>query len=371
MPPRTRIAILLASLADGGVGKMRTRLANAFVEHGYQVDVLLGKSDSPYSRLLDRSVRVIDIGTTNAITGVPRLAFYLHRERPSMLLTQRIRVNVLALRARRLSRVRVPVFVTANTHMSTQFASMVPAKQHQQMALLRRYYPRNDGIIAISRGVATDLAGLLGWPVEQIPVVYNPVVSPDMDRLAQASPEHPWLNSRESPVVLAMGRLEPQKDFPTLLRAFRRVRERQVARLIILGEGKEREPLHRLSEQLGIAADVDMPGFQPNPYAYLARADLFAFSSAWEGFGNALAESLSLGTPVVATDCPSGPSEILDDGRYGPLVPVGDDAALAEAILATLANPLTPETLKAGAARFTVERSAEAYLRAMGLASSA
>lgn len=364
---RNRLAVLVASLAQGGVGKMRTHLINRFSELGYRVDLLVGDPRSPYMDRLHPGVRVVDLGTSNAITGVPALARYLLREKPDALLTQRIRVNVLALRARRLIRSRTRVFVTSNTNISSQLQSLLPEKQQKQLKLLRTYYPRNDGIMAVSRGVAEDTAMILGIPVERIRVIHNPVVTPELEKLASIPPEHPWFHDGASPVILGVGRLEPQKDFPNLIRAFARARQATRCRLMILGEGALRPELQALADQLGVGEDLAMPGFVKNPYQYMRAAALFALSSRWEGSPNGLTEALAVGTPVVATDCPNGPIEILQEGKYGPLVPMGDDRALAEAMLETLRHPHDAAFLRAGVARYSVENSAREYLAAMGL----
>jgi glycosyltransferase involved in cell wall biosynthesis len=193
------------------------------------------------------------------------------------------------------------------------------------------------------------------------------VVTPELYRLAEEPLDHPWFAPGQPPVILGVGRLEPQKDFATLLRAFSTVHADRPCRLVILGEGGQRRELQALAAELGIAADLAMPGFVTNPYAYLRHASLFAFSSRWEGFGNALVEALAVGTPVVSTDCPDGPSEILEGGRFGPLVPVGDHAALADAMRLVLDGPPAPDQLRAAAQRYTQEVSATAYLEAMGL----
>jgi glycosyltransferase involved in cell wall biosynthesis len=363
------LAIFVASLFHGGVGKMRVHLMNEFARRGVRMDLLLAERDSPYMDRLDKSIRVVDMPTSNAVTGVPFLATYLFRNRPRVLLAQRLRVNALALRAKALAGGDTKVFVTANTHMTTEIQALKPAKRPHHLALLRKYFPRNDGIISVSAGVAEDLAGLLGWPwpTPRIQLAPNPVVTPELYALAAEPLDHPWLAPGQPPVILGVGRLEPQKDFPTLLKAFAQVRRQRPCRLVILGEGKLREELQRLATELGIAADVEMPGFVANPYAWMARAALFVLSSLWEGSPNGLTEALAVGVPLVATNCPSGPFEILEGGRWGPLVPMGDPAGLAVAMLATLEHPPAREDLQQAAQRYTLDNSATRYLEIMGL----
>ncbi|MGE0371534.1 MAG: glycosyltransferase, partial [Gammaproteobacteria bacterium] len=190
-----------------------------------------------------------------------------------------------------------------------------------------------------------------------------------LEALAREAPPHPWLEEAAGPpVILGMGRFTEQKDFATLIRAFARLRAGRACRLMLLGRGRLQAEYEALATRLGVTADIAFPGFAENPYSYLARARLFVLSSAWEGSPNALTEALALGVPVVSTDCPSGPRELLAAGRYGTLVPVADDAALARAMAATLDGPLPAAELRLAAADYTVEASARAYLTALGLA---
>jgi glycosyltransferase involved in cell wall biosynthesis len=235
--------------------------------------------------------------------------------------------------------------------------------------LIRRNYLAADAVVAVSEGVADDLAAHFGIPRDRISVVHNPVVSGSLKEKAAAPIDHPWLASGAPPVVLSAGRLHPTKDYPTLIRSFARLRQVREARLLILGSGKNDEETARrraelieLAAELGVSEDVDLPGFVPNPLPYMARAAVFVLSSLWEGFGNVLVEALACGCPVVSTDCPSGPAEILDHGRYGRLVPVGDDSAMAEAMLTVLRNPPDRDVLRARGALFTVDRAVDAYL---------
>jgi glycosyltransferase involved in cell wall biosynthesis len=204
---------------------------------------------------------------------------------------------------------------------------------------MKRFYPWADGIIVVSNGVRDDMARVTKIPSERITVIYNPsVVRDEVWEKAQAPLDHPWLKPGQPPVIIAVGRLQIQKDYPTLFSAFAQVRKRLPARLLILGEGRERGSLEELVRKLGLENDVSMPGFVMNPYAYMARASLFVLSSRWEGLPTVLIEALCCGTSVVSTDCPSGPREILKGGEYGRLVPVGDVDALAQAIEAALGS---------------------------------
>lgn len=362
-----RLAIVLADLARGGIGKMRVRLANALADSGVAVDLLLARTESPYLTHLADAVRLVPFGTSHSLFSLPRLAYYLSKERPDVVLTQRIRVNVAVLRARRLMGLEMPVWTTLNTNQSAQLASLRPAKARTHLSLLKRWYPRNDGLIAVSDGVADDAARLIGVPRGRILTVYNPVVTPELEGLANAPLTHPWLVPGGAPVILGVGRLDPQKDFTNLIDAFAAVRAERDCRLVLLGEGRLRAQLMEQAQRLGVGRDVELPGFVDNPYAWMRRASLFVLSSRWEGIANALTEALACGTPVVATDCPDGPREILDNGRYGPLVPVGDPMALATAMRVVLDAPLSSNELRAAAGRFTLDKSVTRYLDVLGL----
>jgi glycosyltransferase involved in cell wall biosynthesis len=225
----------------------------------------------------------------------------------------------------------------------------------------RIFYPGATGIVATSEEMADDLAEFVRIPRERIQVIYNPVVSPEIYSLAEEPLLHPWFEHGAPPVVLGVGRLTKAKDFPTLIRAFYLLRSRRPARLVILGEGEERAYIESKVRVLGIQGDVDLPGFTPNPFPYMRQAAVFVLSSAWEGLPNALIQALALGTPVISTDCRSGPREILNDGAFGKLVPVGDDAAMSSAIEEALRDGscTVPET---ALDRFRRDTVAKAYL---------
>jgi glycosyltransferase involved in cell wall biosynthesis len=204
--------------------------------------------------------------------------------------------------------------------------------------LAKRFYPWADGIVAVSQGVVDDLVGSVGVASERIEVVHNPIVTPELREMAAAPLDHPWFRPGQPPVVVAVGRLSPQKDFGTLIRAMSRVRQTRPARLMILGEGRERARLESLIAELNLREAVELPGWVLNPYPFMVRSAAFVLSSRWEGLPSVLIEALYCGIPVVATDCPSGPFEILEGGKHGLLLPVGDVDALARGIESALAG---------------------------------
>jgi glycosyltransferase involved in cell wall biosynthesis len=202
--------------------------------------------------------------------------------------------------------------------------------------LIRYFYPWADNIVAVSKGVANDLERFLASLDGQIKVIYNPIVTHELKQKAKVRLEHPWFEKGQPPVILSVGRLAAQKDFITLIKAYARVRQTHPSRLLILGDGEERPLLESFIQQLGLQQDVCMPGFIANPYPFMMKASLFVLSSRWEGLPGVLIEAMYCGVPLIATDCPSGPREILKDGKHGVLVPVGDEKVLSQAIIRTL-----------------------------------
>jgi glycosyltransferase involved in cell wall biosynthesis len=305
---------------------------------------------------LPPSVRLIDLGAHRLIRTLLPLTMYLRRERPGVLVSSMSHANLVALWAAALAQSRTPVVVTVHNTLSEstrhrgRFVGAVWAR------LLRTFYPWAASVVAVSHGAADDLVRTSGVVPDRVRVIYNPVITPGMLAVARQAPDHPWFGSGQPPVILGVGRLTRQKDFATLIRSFAELRRRShSARLIILGEGEERPALEALADQLGVREDVALPGFRENALSYMAASAVFVLSSAWEGLPTVLIEALAAGTRVVATDCPSGPREILQGGRLGSLVPVGDVAALAGAIEGSLnaprgaipADALTPFTWNA------------------------
>jgi glycosyltransferase involved in cell wall biosynthesis len=232
---------------------------------------------------------------------------------------------------------------------------------------MRFLYRHANAMLMPSKGAADDFARYIGFPRNAIRITPSPVVTPALEAQAGEPPQHPWLHDKKTPVILGIGELSSRKDFSTLLRAFALLHNKRPCRLIIYGRGKQKDALASLASELGVSDDFDLPGFTANPYSEIHAADLLVLTSRWEGLGIVLVEALALGTPAIATDCPSGPREVLDNQRYGPLVPIGDYEQLARAIEKTLDNPPPAEFLRQGAAPYTMENSINAYLAALGL----
>jgi glycosyltransferase involved in cell wall biosynthesis len=321
--------------------------------------------------------------THRSIRYLPDFVHYLRQAHPTVVLAALTPANLVAVWAQLLADIPMRVIISEHNTLSQMIAERAAFWRWRFLPpLLKRVYAHADGIIAVSDGAADDLAQSTGLSRACITTIYNPVVTPDLLEQTRAPLDHAWFAARAAPVVLGVGRLAKQKDFPTLLRAFARVLKTRAVRLIILGEGPERERLESLAQQLGIAAKVELPGFVDNPFAYMARAKVFVLSSRYEGFGNVLVEAMACDCPVVSTDCPRGPAEILGHAHTGQehskncpssglLVPVGDELALANAMLTVLVAPFghvddaARERRHSRAAQFSVEHAVDRYLEVL------
>lgn len=401
--PRGRemhIALFLRSLGGGGVQRSMLSLAGALAMRGHRIEVVACRAEGPFRDRLPPGTELVALREGATLRGrlaalradpggapqmllpvlaplvvswqlhyLPDLARYLERRRPDVIVTGGTYLALVALWARRLAGAGTAVLVTERGNLAHHlFYGSKRRKWRYRfvLPLLRRTLPWADGFVSVSDGVADNLSALAGIPRSRITTIYNPVVTPELATLALAPVGHPWLAPGGPPVVLAVGRLVDQKDFPTLLRAFARVRAEREARLIILGEGKRRDSLASLAQALGIAASVAMPGFVENPFAFMARAAVFVLSSAYEGLPGVLIQAMACGCPVVSTACPDGPAEVLLGGAHGPLVPVGDAGAMASAIMQVLDAPPDPGSLRKRADDFSSDRSTDAYLRVLG-----
>lgn len=366
-PPVTqangKICLFLPSLEGGGAERMLVTLANGFARRAYSVDIVLAQARGPFLARVAPDVRVIDLKASRVVKALPALIAYLRRERPSAMLATLSNANVVALLARRLSRVSTRTVVReACTLSNVEGEDLL---KNYVSKLMRWTYPWADRVVVISDGVGSDLRQFLGLRASKIKTIYNPVIGAELAGHSAECVDHPWLQSGGPEVILAVGRLTRQKDYPTLLHAFAAVKKIRPSRLMILGEGPQRQELLELSKSLGISNEVAFLGFVANPWRYMRAADLLVLSSRWEGFGNVLPEAMACGTPVVSTDCPSGPREILEDGRWGALAPVGDAKELAACILQQLQVGAPDGMVESVLKRFHEDRITEEYLRVL------
>lgn len=389
--PIRSLALIVRTLEGGGMQRIVLLLAEAFAKTGIQVEILTGHNSGTTSKL-PPGVNIRCLSRSNALSSglallkarprdafrllplliplkpdifwrLPALIEYLRTAKPDAILAAGTQSNLAAIIARAAAVIPARLVVSEHNTLSIVARRGHGVFRRAYPRLIRRFYPEADAVAAVSRGVAQDLAQTAHLPEELITLIYNPVDVEAITRAGEMPAEHPWLTDRSRPIVLGVGRLHRQKDFSTLIRAFAIARKEHDLRLAILGEGSERKMLEALCHQLGVRDDVLMPGFVDNPFVWMNRASLFVLSSAWEGFALVLVEALASGCPVISTDCPNGPREILQDGTYGSLVPIGNPEAMASAMLATLAAPPDAARSRARAAEFSVSATVAGYSR--------
>lgn len=364
---QSRVSLFVNYVGGGGVERVMFNLASGLVERGQNVDFVVGRAWGPHVKKVPSTVRVVDLNASGVLATTLALKKYLHKNKPAALLSAQHYANEIAIWAKHLSGESTRLVVSEH-NTNSQAIRHISSNTRKFLIpiFLKFFYPWADGVVAVSQGVSQDLTDNIGLSPDKVHTIYNPVITPELFEKAKISLDHPWFLPGEPPVILGVGKLEIQKDFPTLIRAFAQVRQVQPARLMILGWGEDQSKLESLVKELGLEEDVSIPGYIDNPYPYIAHAKVFALSSAWEGLPTVLIEAMALGTPVVSTDCPSGPREILEQGKYGYLSPVGDPNALAQSILTVLSGhskPVNQDWL----AQFTSNIATQRYLEVLGL----
>lgn len=396
-----RLAFLLPNLGGGGVQRNTLVTASALHSCGYQVDLVLCSGKGPLRQQVPDTMNttvltparrwasrwfslrgnlsmapalalpVLAAGKpSKTLAFLPSLADYLRRNRPDVLFAATTHQNIEAVLARNAAGAGAVtrVAVTQSTTLSSWHQVSGEWRRRHLLPLLRRCYRNADAVIAVSNAVADDLAAYAHLDRDTVSTIYTPLIPDDISERAAEPLDHPWFQNSRIPVLLAVGRPGRAKDYPTLLRAFAHVRKRRKARLVILGEARDPyknqerlRKLHSLVSELGVSEDVSMPGYTQNPYRYMARASLLVLSSRYEGFPSVVPEALACGCPIVSTRCPGGVCEALEDGRYGRLVTVGDDRALANAICATLDETPEHNRLRTRGAFFSIRRCRDHY----------
>ncbi len=349
-------------MRGGGAERAMLDIARGLSQRGLDVDIVLVKAAGPYLDFIPADVRLVDLGARRALLCLPALVRYLRRERPSVLISTSPEINVAAILAQLLFARSVAVFARRASTFTMEY-SEGHFKERLVLRIERLLLRFAAVVISNSIGAADDLREAAPHLAGLTHAIRNPVVWPDLKERASETVNHPWFEVQSIPVILSVGRLVPVKDYPTLLKAFAWVvLEDRPARLVVLGEGQQREALERLAVDLGVSEVVDLPGFVANPFSYMARAAVFALSSRYEGSPNALVQAMSCGIPVVSTDVRSGPREILQDGALGRLVPIGDWRALGQAILETLDSPVESDRLVEGTSHYRAESSIRQYM---------
>jgi glycosyltransferase involved in cell wall biosynthesis len=356
----TRIALFLPSLGGGGAERVLITLANSLVRRRFAVDFVVWNDSGPFRNLLSEKVNVVVLRQCNPTKLVLGFARFLKEFKPDVVISALFVANIIAAIAKSTSRSRTHLILTE--HVPTHIYLQNEPRLLRRLCippLMRITYLVAQDIVAVSRGAAKSLAATVGKNTsKRIRVIYNPIDLACIDRMAAADDGNiTW----GIPTIINVGRLIEQKDQQTLIRAFAKVRSRRVCRLIILGEGEKRATLAALAERLGVGSDVLMPGFVTNPYSWMRKSALFVLSSKFEGLPTVLIEAMQCGTPVISTDCPSGPAEILENGRWGKLFAPGDVDALARAIDDALNGKFVAD-VRRRASDFSTETAVSRYV---------
>ncbi len=367
------IAIFLPSLEGGGAERVMVNLAIGFVERGHRVDLVLADRRGPFLAMVPQEVNIVDLRAGRVVRALGPLTKYLRESKPAAIISSLDHANLVTLWAVRRSRQRVRAVVVVHTTMSRTISN--PGAWTDRVLLpplVRRFYRWADAIVTVSHGAGDDLRHFLGDRCGAVHVIPNPVVLPDLASRADGGEAHAWCIDGGTPVLLGVGRLWHQKNFGLLLRAFAAARLQSRARIVILGEGPLRHDLETLRDSLGLRDVVAMPGFSPNPYPSMRKAKVFVLSSVFEALPTVVIEALALGTPVIAVDCPTGPAEILENGKWGTLIPAGDVDALAEALSDAVnarahATPVPEHVLRP----YTLETAIDRYLELVAPSASA
>lgn len=333
---KKRIAIFLPTLGGGGAERAMLTLANALAEGEEIIDLVLGIAKGEYLMEISPKVNVVDLESPRLLRSLPALVRYFRKHQPTAVLSVLNYANVLAVVARWISRASFTLILSERNNVTVPEGTAFTLKNRVLLFLMRLTYPRADGVVAVSRGVADDLSERINLKQSKISVVYNPVVTSGLLKRADEEFSHPWLSDGEPPVILGVGRLTPQKDFPTLVKAFATVRKKIPCRLVLLGEGELRSSLESLVLELGLSNDVLLPGFASNPFVWMKKSSVFVLSSKWEGLPNVLIQAMACGAQVVSTNCRSGPAEILENGKWGSLVPLESPDEMAREIFNSL-----------------------------------
>lgn len=356
-----RAAIVAASMHEGGAERVALNLAREFLNTGHGVDLVLVSAEGELLSQVPVGVQVVDLAAPRARAAILGLRRYVSARRPDALLAINYEVNLTAALATIGMKVGPLLVLSVHMPIAPWLTSFSARKKRVVGAVCRAAYARAERTVAVSQGIASDLLKL-GWATtRQVAIINNPVLPNELEELVSKDIGHPWLDDAEIPCIVTVGRLTPLKNQALLIEAFERMGSSHPAHLIFVGDGECRQALEQLASRSEVRHKIDFIGHVANPYPILKSANLFVLSSDYEGFGNVLVEAMAVGTPVVATDCDYGPREILEDGRWGRLVPCRDSAALASAMLAGLADARGLALERAR--QYNVSAKAAEYLR--------
>ncbi|WP_263854050.1 glycosyltransferase [Sphingomonas parva] len=342
---------------------MALTLAEYFVAAGHEVDLVLMRAEGALLAALPAGIHLVDLGTSRIRSAIPAFARYLKERQPQAVQVSMWPLTIAAIVARALAGSSTRIVTSDHTILSKQYPRSRPLIHAFLKWSVRLLYPRAEARVMVANEAADDLARLSGLDRSAIEVIYNPVAGPPANLQPRPDIDRLWGDAETR--IITVGSLKGEKNHPLLVRAFARAFRGPRARLMIVGEGPLREQLEQTIEAEDVREQVVLPGFTSDPWPFYASADLFVMSSDFEGYPLVLVEALRSGLRIVSTDCRSGPREILDGGRFGTLVPVGDEAALADAMRARLAEPIDRAALQAQAEALSGRQTCERYLRLM------
>jgi glycosyltransferase involved in cell wall biosynthesis len=359
------LSFFIPDLTVGGAEQVVVNIVNGLADRGYPAELVLSERKGELLSQVASGISIVELPPKPAqplgvATHLPALTVYLSRKEPTVLFTHLTQASVVALSAKRLLDVETAVIPTH--HAASGVSTDRSIKRTAVRQLTRRLYPSADRIIAVSKCVGDTVAADLSVDPRRISVLHNPVEVASIQKQAATPVDHKWIEDDDTDVVLFVGRIADQKDLRTWLRAFKTVHAQHPdLRGVIVGQGPRRNDIIEYAAELGLDDIVSVPGYVDNPFRYMAQASVFLLSSHSEGLPTVLIEALACGCPIVSTECPCGPREILGDGRYGGLAPVGDVDRLAESVVAQLDDPVPSETLRRRAMDFSPDSILDDY----------
>jgi glycosyltransferase involved in cell wall biosynthesis len=357
------VALFYKDLQIGGVQRMMIVMANAFAERGLSVDLVVGEADAEARALCSEAVRLVDLKCHNRLLLGWRLIRYLRANQPRNIYSADPNYNATMLIAKGMSGVGGRSIISERSDTRALFRNTPFGLFKLSILLSPLFYRLADKIVAVSRGTADSLASFTGIARDRIDVIYNPAYRSDIDNLSAEQVVLPWNETRREDLIISAGRLSPQKNYTLLINAFAIAkRSNRRLKLVIVGEGPERPAIEKIVDREGLRDDIWLAGSQQNPFKWLARAGVFALSSKWEGFGNVVVEALACGCTVVSTDCPSGPAEILANGKFGFLSPVDDVGLFADSLLKAVRDPIPMAAARERAKSFSTATATEKYM---------
>ena len=358
----TNITLLVSYSGSGGVEVITNNFCAGLVATGVKVTVLVIRNTSPHLPSLHPEVTQVKLRSNSSWAALPEIVRYLKNHNPDVFMAIKDRSIQVAAVAKRLSAYRGLMVGQLHNNMITGLANRGWLSRKIRYSRMRSWYPAHDHIFAVSEDAARAASQITKLPPEKFSVLPNAVIPPSLQSQSEQPAQHRWLqDDGGTPVVISVGRLSPQKNFALLLSAFALVLEKQDARLIIFGEGKQKDALLSQAVKLGIQDKFDLAGFVDNPFAEIKRASVFALSSNWEGSPTVLTEALALGVPCVATDV-GDTKTTLQNNQIGIICEQQDAPGLADAILTTLNKPPSAEKLKAAVGKFSQSQSTRSYL---------